>query len=62
MLGRLPEAGIVLDRAIEIDPSNANAWALKGQVIIITGKYRMAELCFDSSLRLEPLKIDDLDQ
>ena len=42
------------DKALEIDPTNVNAWNNKGNALKNLGKYNEAIKCFDKALEINP--------
>jgi tetratricopeptide (TPR) repeat protein len=44
----------LIERAIQLDPSRAGAWAAKGDLLVRHGKKRPAERAYQRALRLEP--------
>lgn len=53
--GRRNEAIAFADRALELDPNNANTWMWKGLTLIETGQIEAARECFQRARELDPL-------
>jgi len=53
-LGRPDEAMRCFDKALELDPSYANAWTNKGSGLSNLGRFEEAIRCFDKALELAP--------
>jgi tetratricopeptide (TPR) repeat protein len=53
-LGRFEEAILSLDKALEIDPRNGNAWYSKGQNLDSLNRLDEAIHCFDKALEIIP--------
>ena len=54
--GKYDEALRTFDKAIEIDPQNADAWYLKGMVLDDMGKHDEATQAYDEAIRIDPSK------
>ena len=52
--GNYTEALVAIDKAIEIDPSNATAWYEKGQINLAEHKYDNALIAYEKSLIINP--------
>jgi len=52
--GRYDEAIIKFERAIEIDPTNKEAWLYKGLSLDDLGRYPEALICYDKAIALDP--------
>jgi tetratricopeptide (TPR) repeat protein len=53
-LGNYEEAIKCYDKAIEIEPNNAEAWNNKGIVLGRLSKYEEAIACYDKAIEIEP--------
>ncbi|MDT8439122.1 MAG: hypothetical protein RQ729_08960 [Wenzhouxiangellaceae bacterium] len=53
--GRRIEALAFVDRALAIDPNNANSWMWKGLTLLEAGHIRAARECFERARSLDPL-------
>ncbi len=56
LLGRVEEALVSLNKALEMDPDNAYAWYGKGLALGHGGRYSEALASFDKAVELEPMK------
>ena len=54
MMGRYMEAIAAIDRAIEIDPSDAEAWMHRGFLFLRLERKREAVACFERAIALDP--------
>jgi tetratricopeptide (TPR) repeat protein len=52
--GNYTEALVAVDKAIEMDPSNATAWYDKGQIYLAEQKYYNALIAYEKSLIIKP--------
>ncbi|NPV51307.1 MAG: tetratricopeptide repeat protein [Candidatus Methanofastidiosum sp.] len=55
--GRYDEAIIKFERALEIDPTNKEAWAYKGISLDDIGRYSDALFCYDKAIAIDPYYI-----
>ncbi len=53
-LGRLDEALQAYDRAIQLQPDYAWAWARKGRTLRLLSRYTEAIVCYDQALLIQP--------
>jgi tetratricopeptide (TPR) repeat protein len=53
-MGKYDEAIMAFDRAISIDPNNADAWNGKAWVLNSQGKYNEAIKACDMAIKLDP--------
>ena len=56
--GKRREALDVIDRAIEIDPEDANFWERRAQILIGDDEWEEALLAADSALEIDPESVD----
>jgi tetratricopeptide (TPR) repeat protein len=55
MLKRYKEALDAFNKAIELDPQNADAWYNKGVVLELMGKTYAAEDSYSKAIKIDPL-------
>jgi tetratricopeptide (TPR) repeat protein len=53
-LNRLEDALRTLDKVIELDPENPDAWAKRGTTMESMGKYEESKRYFDKAMELKP--------
>ena len=53
--GRRNEAQALVDRALALDPNNANTWMWKGLTLLEAGHIEKARDCFERARELDPL-------
>ena len=57
-LGRYEEAIVYFDKALEIDPNDADSWGSKGSALQQLHRHEESLMCFDKAIQINPLDAD----